>query len=50
MFTERLSVRKELASLEGLGRDLSFKINRKQCSMTRLALFSDESQVRSCAS
>ena len=39
VFFDRLSVRKELGELEGLERDLSFKIGNKQRSMQRLATF-----------
>ena len=45
VFLERLSVRRELGELEGLERDLCFKISNKQRSRQRLAVFTSDTEV-----
>ena len=46
VFYERLSVRKEMGELEGMERDLLFRITRKQGALNRLNLFAENSEVK----
>ena len=39
VFSDRISIRKQLMELEGTQRDLSYRIHHKEKQMTRLTLF-----------